>query len=296
MNMRKEQMQIAVLLEISENAKKNAEIIVGAEERLITDEKYNEMMLNGKQTKGRKELQFILYHFKKDEIVELVKRGWFKENNRTWNTRMKMLFNIKDNIVSGEIKPDEIMLTEETLKEIDKLYEENQGWEPKPEPERKVVEETTDTAVEEETADTADREDTEHSEISFASLDDMSETTDNDTEENNVSFEDLLNGVNDTFSDISDNTETGLSENSVVAEGEVAEVEMETEIEVEAADAEIADTVSENEVSDTDMVDTAVEGEPAVVVEPAEMTENETVSEPEVVQTKGKKKRGNRKK
>lgn len=148
-NYRKEQLKLAVLMEVGNEPKKNGDIIVGAEKRFNPDEKYNELMQNGKQTKGRKELQFILYDFKKEEIVDVVNRGIFRESNRTWNVRMEILFELKEKIDSGILKPEDVMFTADTIKEIETIYTNNQGWEPKPEPERKTAtENSTETGGE----------------------------------------------------------------------------------------------------------------------------------------------------
>lgn len=138
-NLRKDQLKLAVLMEVGQEPKKNGYIVRDAEKRLNPDETYNRMMLNGKQTKGMKELQFILYDFKKDEVVEMVSRGVFKESGRTWNRRMELIFSIKEKIESGEIKAEEVLLNENTLEEIKDIYGNNIGWERKPEPELKAV-------------------------------------------------------------------------------------------------------------------------------------------------------------
>ena len=43
-NFRKEQMRLAVLMEITDTPKRNGEIIRGAESRLILDDEYNRLM------------------------------------------------------------------------------------------------------------------------------------------------------------------------------------------------------------------------------------------------------------
>ena len=65
MNLRKEQEKLAVLLEITDTPKKNAEIIKGAEEHLVQDEAYTRLLSDKKTTAGKKELQFILYFSKR---------------------------------------------------------------------------------------------------------------------------------------------------------------------------------------------------------------------------------------
>ena len=77
-NLRKEQEKLAVLLEITETPKKNAEIIKGAEGRLIMDEAYTRLLSDKKTTAGKKELQFILYFLKKDNLLAL-KTGVFTQ-------------------------------------------------------------------------------------------------------------------------------------------------------------------------------------------------------------------------
>ena len=82
-NLRKEQEKLAVLLEITDTPKKNAEIIKGAEGRLIMDEAYTRLLSDKKTTAGKKELQFILYFLKKDELVSVENRGFYTAAEKT---------------------------------------------------------------------------------------------------------------------------------------------------------------------------------------------------------------------
>ena len=120
-NYRKEQMKLAVLYEVKPEPRKNGDIVSSAEHNVTPDERYLEMMLNGKQTKGRKELQFILYDFKKDNIIETVKRGLFRQSDLAWNTLMEIVYKFKGDIKSGKLKQDEIILTEEMQSKINEI-------------------------------------------------------------------------------------------------------------------------------------------------------------------------------
>lgn len=130
-NYRKEQMKLAVLYEVKPESRKNGDIVNSAEQNFVHDERYNEMMLNGKQTKGRKELQFILYDFKKDGIIETVKRGVFRQGNTAWNTLMEMIYKFKYDINEGKLKPEEIILTEEMQNKINEIYGDGSPWVPR---------------------------------------------------------------------------------------------------------------------------------------------------------------------
>lgn len=130
-NYRKEQMKLAVLYEVKPESRKNGDIVNSAEQNFVHDERYNEMMLNGKQTKGRKELQFILYDFKKDGIIETVKRGVFRQSNTAWNTLMEMIYKFKYDINEGKLKPEEIILTEEMQNKINEIYGDGSPWVPR---------------------------------------------------------------------------------------------------------------------------------------------------------------------
>ena len=127
-NWRKAQLQLAVLLAVTEKEKRNGVICTDAEKRLEPDDRYNEMMLNGKQTKGRKELQFIIFNYKEDHIIKTVRRGVFKENDYTYNERMEKLIEIVEALKSGEIKDDGLLLSKKTVKECKDIYKDNPDW------------------------------------------------------------------------------------------------------------------------------------------------------------------------
>ena len=116
MNLRKEQEKLAVLLEITDTPKKNAEIIKGAEGRLIMDEAYTRLLSDKKTTAGKKELQFILYFLKKDELVSVENRGFYTATEKTAEELIKTA-----RIVDEALKADEkasCILTPEALDEM----------------------------------------------------------------------------------------------------------------------------------------------------------------------------------
>ena len=115
-NLRKEQEKLATLLEISDTPKKNSDIIKGAESRLIMDEAYNRILSDKKTTAGKKELQFILYFLKKDELVNVENRGYYTANAKTAEELIKTA-----RIVDEALKADEkasCILTPEALDEM----------------------------------------------------------------------------------------------------------------------------------------------------------------------------------
>ena len=115
-NLRKEQEKLAVLLEITDTPKKNAEIIKGAEGRLIMDEAYTRLLSDKKTTAGKKELQFILYFLKKDELVSVENRGFYTATEKTAEELIKTA-----RIVDEALKADEkasCILTPEALDEM----------------------------------------------------------------------------------------------------------------------------------------------------------------------------------
>ena len=87
-DIRKKQMRLAVLMEISDKPKRNSEIIKGAESRLILDDEYSRLMKNGKQSIGNKELQFILYYIKRDKLANVPDRGLYAESEITVKERL----------------------------------------------------------------------------------------------------------------------------------------------------------------------------------------------------------------
>ena len=116
MNLRKEQEKLAVLLEITDTPKKNAEIIKGAEGRLIMDEAYTRLLSDKKTTAGKKELQFILYFLKKDALVDVKDRGFYTATEKTAEELIKTA-----RIVDEALKADEkasCILTPEALDEM----------------------------------------------------------------------------------------------------------------------------------------------------------------------------------
>lgn len=115
-NLRKEQEKLAVLLEITDTPKKNADIIKGAESRLIMDEAYTRLLSDKKTTAGKKELQFILYFLKKDEQVNVENRGYYTVNAKTVEELIKTA-----QIIDEALKADEkasCILTPEALDEM----------------------------------------------------------------------------------------------------------------------------------------------------------------------------------
>lgn len=116
LNLRKEQEKLAVLLEISDTAKKNSEIIKGAESRLIMDEAYTRLLSDKKTTAGKKELQFILYFLKKDEQINVENRGFYTSNEKTAEELIKTAHVIDDALKADEKAP--CILTPEALDEM----------------------------------------------------------------------------------------------------------------------------------------------------------------------------------
>ena len=112
---RKAQMKLALLLEIEAEPKKNSEVIKGAEERLILDDAYNRLMQNGKQTIGSKEMQFLLYYIKRDNIADLPSRGMYQENENTVTEREKLIADIIEVINTDENGDNGVILKEDTL-------------------------------------------------------------------------------------------------------------------------------------------------------------------------------------
>lgn len=115
-NLRKEQEKLAVLLEISDTAKKNSDIIKGAENRLIMDEAYTRLLTDQKTTAGKKELQFILYFLKKDEQVNVENRGYYTANEKTAEELVKTAHIVDDALKTDEKAP--CILTPEALDEM----------------------------------------------------------------------------------------------------------------------------------------------------------------------------------
>ena len=115
-NLRKEQEKLAVLLEISDTPKKNSDIIKGAESRLIMDESYTRLLSDKKTTAGKKELQFILYFLKKDELVNVENRGFYTLNEKTAEELIKTAHIVDDALKADEKAP--CILTPEALDEM----------------------------------------------------------------------------------------------------------------------------------------------------------------------------------
>ena len=115
-NSRKEQEKLAVLLEISDTPKKNSDIIKGAESRMIITEELARVLSDKKTTVLKKELQFVLYFLKKDELVDVENRGYYTANNKTAEELIKTA-----RIVDEALKADEkapCILTPEALDEM----------------------------------------------------------------------------------------------------------------------------------------------------------------------------------
>ena len=115
-NLRKEQEKLAVLLEISDTPKKNSDIIKSAESRLIMDEAYTRLLSDKKTSAGKKELQFILYFLKKDELVNVKNRGFYTANEKTADELIKTARIVDDALKADEKAP--CILTPETLDEM----------------------------------------------------------------------------------------------------------------------------------------------------------------------------------
>lgn len=115
-NLRKEQEKLAVLLEISDTAKKNADIVKGAESRMIITEELARVLSDKKTTVLKKELQFVLYFLKKDEMVNVENRGYYTSNGKTSEELIRTA-----HIVSEGLKADEkavCLLDSETIEEM----------------------------------------------------------------------------------------------------------------------------------------------------------------------------------
>ena len=116
MNLRKEQEKLAVLLEITDTPKKNAEIIKGAESRIVMDEAYTRLLSDKKTSAGKKELQFILYFLKKDEQVNVENRGFYTANEKTAEELIRTAHIIDEALKADEKAP--CILTPEALDEM----------------------------------------------------------------------------------------------------------------------------------------------------------------------------------
>jgi len=116
MNLRKEQEKLAVLLEITDTPKKNAEIIKGAESRLVMDEAYTRLLSDKKTTAGKKELQFILYFLKKDALVDVKDRGFYTATEKTAEELIRTAHIIDEALKADEKAP--CILTPEALNEM----------------------------------------------------------------------------------------------------------------------------------------------------------------------------------
>ena len=117
MNLRKEQEKLAVLLEITDAPKKNSEIIRGAESHLIMDEDYNRLLSDKKTTAGKKELQFILYFLKRDNVVNVEDRGFYSANAATATELIKTAHTINDALKADEKTP--CILTSDAVEEME---------------------------------------------------------------------------------------------------------------------------------------------------------------------------------
>lgn len=156
---RKAQMKLALLLEIETEPKKNSEVIKGAEERLILDDAYNRLMQNGKQTIGSKEMQFLLYYIKRDDIAYLPSRGMYQENGNTIIERERLISDILEVINTDENGENAVILKEETLafiKSCNSEKKKNKGKDKKKKAESNQVDKTSKPEMEFVSLDLAD--------------------------------------------------------------------------------------------------------------------------------------------
>ena len=116
MNLRKEQEKLAVLLEITDTPKKNAEIIKGAESRIVMDEAYTRLLSDKKTSAGKKELQFIVYFLKKDELVNVENRGFYTATEKTAEELIRTAHIVDEALKADEKTP--CILTPEALNEM----------------------------------------------------------------------------------------------------------------------------------------------------------------------------------
>ena len=116
MNLRKEQEKLAVLLEITDTPKKNAEIIKGAESRIVMDEAYTRLLSDKKTSAGKKELQFISYFLKKDELVNVENRGFYTATEKTAEELIRTAHIVDEALKADEKTP--CILTPEALNEM----------------------------------------------------------------------------------------------------------------------------------------------------------------------------------
>lgn len=124
-DIRKKQMRLAVLMEITDKPKRNSEIIKGAESRLILDDEYNRLMKNGKQSIGNKELQFVLYYIKRDKLANVPDRGLYAESEITVKERLAAASEFIE-YIDTEAKPDDtFILKTDTINEIRKLIKDS---------------------------------------------------------------------------------------------------------------------------------------------------------------------------
>lgn len=122
-NLRKKQMQIVTLFSITNVPRRNSAIIAEAETKLILDEKYLRLMKNGKQTIGKKELQFILYDFKCDKSVDVPSRGSYVENEVTRKMRLDLAMEFIQYLESDDLKQELVIIKENVIGEIKTFIE-----------------------------------------------------------------------------------------------------------------------------------------------------------------------------
>ncbi len=120
-NFRKKQMRLAVLMEITQNPRRNGEIIKGAESRLILDDEFNRLMKNGKQTIGSKELQFILYYIKRDKLANMPDRGLYAESETTVKERLAAASEFVEYVDNEATPEDTFILKADTINEVRNL-------------------------------------------------------------------------------------------------------------------------------------------------------------------------------
>jgi hypothetical protein len=127
-NFRKFQMRIAVLLAVDDVLRQNKHIIDIAEHFIVPDERFKQMMRNGKQTVGRKELQFALYDLKTAGVFECVRRGIFRENAATINERIAVCLAFNKEMSNEFTCENELLLNPDAIQRINDIVSANWDW------------------------------------------------------------------------------------------------------------------------------------------------------------------------
>jgi hypothetical protein len=117
-----------VLLAVDDVLRQNKHIIDIAEHFIVPDERFKQMMRNGKQTVGRKELQFALYDLKTAGVFECVRRGIFRENAATINERIAVCLAFNKEMSDEFTRENELLLNPDAIQRINDIVSANWDW------------------------------------------------------------------------------------------------------------------------------------------------------------------------